>query len=134
MLYDTKQQHADSTGKSSHDGEAEPPWLGVDPASCPARSTRHPMSARTCKRHYAAHTFTARIDAEAWLAAERRLIELDDWTPPAARRAQKTARGVTVAEYAQRVDRPPQPQATHPQQLPGAARSAHRHRRSAPRR
>lgn len=42
------------------------------------------------------------MDAEAWLAAERRLIELDTWTPPAARTAARTAKAVTVGEYAQR--------------------------------
>ncbi len=40
-------------------------------------------------RHYAAHTFTAKMYAEAWLAGERRLIELDEWTPPALRAAQR---------------------------------------------
>src|SRR5271166_606883 len=34
-------------------------------------------------RHYAPATFTSRMDAEHWLAAERRLIERDEWTPPA---------------------------------------------------
>jgi hypothetical protein len=42
------------------------------------------------------------MDAEAWLAAERRLIELDTWTPPAARMAVRKAKTVTLAEYAQR--------------------------------
>lgn len=36
-----------------------------------------------------------------WLAAERRLIELDTWTPPTQRTAQKRAKAVTVGEYAQ---------------------------------
>ena len=47
-------------------------------------------------------TFTLKTDAERWLADERRLIERDEWTPPAARRAQKTTRALTLAEYAQR--------------------------------
>lgn len=37
------------------------------------------------RSHKAHATFTARIDAEGWLAAERRLIELQAWTPPADR-------------------------------------------------
>lgn len=41
------------------------------------------------------------MDAEACLAAERRLIELDAWTPPAQRTAKKTAKAITVGEYAQ---------------------------------
>ena len=40
------------------------------------------------------------MDAERWLSDERRLMERDDWTPPAQRSAVKKARGVTVAEYA----------------------------------
>ena len=54
------------------------------------------------KRHNAPSTYTVRMDAEAWLAAERRLIELDTWTPPAARMAVRKAKTVTLAEYAQR--------------------------------
>ncbi|WP_301121733.1 hypothetical protein [Mycolicibacterium fortuitum] len=40
------------------------------------------------------------MDAEAWLAAERRSIERDEWIAPAQRVADRTARAVTVAEYA----------------------------------
>lgn len=40
-------------------------------------------------RHAAPSTFLARMDAEGWLAAERRLIELDCWTSPASREAAK---------------------------------------------
>ena len=53
------------------------------------------------KRHYAALTFTLKTDAERWLADERRLMERDEWTPPAQRRAQRTAKSVTVGEYTQ---------------------------------
>lgn len=35
--------------------------------------------------HNAPTTFTAKVDAEGWLAAERRLIDRDEWTPPALR-------------------------------------------------
>ena len=55
-------------------------------------------------RHYAMPTFTQKTDAERWLADERRLIERDEWTPPAARTAAKRAKTVTVAEYAQSPD------------------------------
>jgi len=50
--------------------------------------------------HNASSTFTAQIDAEGWLAGERRLIELGGWTPPAARQLARYANTVTVADYA----------------------------------
>jgi integrase len=50
-------------------------------------------------RHTAPRTYTAKMDAEHWLAIERRLIERDEWTPPAMRTAAKKAKAVTVAEY-----------------------------------
>lgn len=51
-------------------------------------------------RHTGPVTYTRRLDAEGWLSAERRLVERDDWTPPAARALEKHARGITVGEYA----------------------------------
>lgn len=51
------------------------------------------------ERHLAPHTFSTRTAAEGWLANERRLIELDAWTPPAQRAAEKKAKGITLAEY-----------------------------------
>jgi integrase len=51
-------------------------------------------------RHKADHTFGTKMDAEGWLAAERRLIDLKVWTPPAQRAAAKNAAGITLAEYA----------------------------------
>ena len=51
--------------------------------------------------HYAEHTFSAKIDAEAWLAAERALVEKPGWMAPKARRAFEEAnRPPTVDEYA----------------------------------
>lgn len=47
-------------------------------------------------RHNADRTFARKADADHWLAAERRLIDLGTWTPPGARSA---ARGVTLALY-----------------------------------
>ncbi|MGI9085390.1 MAG: tyrosine-type recombinase/integrase [Aeromicrobium sp.] len=38
------------------------------------------------RNHTAPSTFQTALDAEAWLAAERRLIERGDWTPPTERR------------------------------------------------
>ncbi|WP_036429045.1 site-specific integrase [Mycobacterium sp. H4Y] len=51
-------------------------------------------------RHKAPGTFGAKMDGEAWLAAERRLIDLNVWTPPAQREAEKQAHGLTLADYA----------------------------------
>ncbi|MGH3633140.1 MAG: tyrosine-type recombinase/integrase, partial [Mycobacterium sp.] len=51
-------------------------------------------------RHTARATFTAKIDAEGWLADERRLVEHRAWTPPSQRETERLAGGVTVAEYA----------------------------------
>lgn len=53
-------------------------------------------------RHTAPTTFTAKMDAEHWLASERRLIERDEWTPPAMRAAAKRAKAITLGEYADR--------------------------------
>jgi integrase len=53
-------------------------------------------------RHCAPATFTAKMDAEGWLASERRLIERGEWTSPATRKALASARGITVADYVER--------------------------------
>jgi integrase len=53
-------------------------------------------------RHAAPTTYTAKMDAEHWLSDERRLIERDEWTPPAMRAAARKARSVTVGDYADR--------------------------------
>jgi integrase len=50
-------------------------------------------------RHTAGLTFTARTDAEGWLATERRLIERGEWTAPAARTAAHKA-VLTLGDYA----------------------------------
>ena len=52
--------------------------------------------------HRAPATFQTKLDAEGWLAAERRLIDLDTWTPPRQRESERYTKGVTVAEYADR--------------------------------
>jgi integrase len=52
-------------------------------------------------RHNAPHTFAAKLDAEAWLAAERRLIDSDSWIAPAGRRAAlEAAKPPTLEEFA----------------------------------
>lgn len=51
-------------------------------------------------RHPAPYTFQAKVDAEAWLVDERRLISSGAWTPPADRVAAKRARSQTLGEYA----------------------------------
>jgi integrase len=40
------------------------------------------------------------MDAEHWLAEERRLIERDEWTPPNTRAAQHKAQAITLSDYA----------------------------------
>lgn len=50
--------------------------------------------------HNAPTTFDAKIDAEGWLAAERRLIQLGEWTPPATREEKKAAALVSLRAYA----------------------------------
>jgi integrase len=53
-------------------------------------------------RHTAPHTFEAKIDAEAWLADERRTIAAGGWVPPANRAAIAAAAvPVTFADYAE---------------------------------
>ncbi|AMO44003.1 integrase [Mycobacterium phage Bactobuster] len=39
------------------------------------------------------------MDAEAWLASERRLIEMETWTPPPEREKKAAANAITVKEY-----------------------------------
>jgi len=52
--------------------------------------------------HYAEHTFSAKMDAEAWLAAERTATQVPTWMPPKVRRAYEEAnRPPTLAEYAE---------------------------------
>lgn len=51
------------------------------------------------RRYYAKSTFDARMDAEGWLANERKLIGLGEWTPPEDRDAIKAFRTITLREY-----------------------------------
>lgn len=52
------------------------------------------------ERHNAPVTYSTAGDAEQWLNAERRLIELDEWTSPADRQKAKHAAGDTLRDYA----------------------------------
>lgn len=49
--------------------------------------------------HNAPHTFINRMDAEAWLAGERRLISEDRWSPPADRKQAARELGPTLQEW-----------------------------------
>jgi integrase len=51
-------------------------------------------------RYYSLNTYESKMDAEGWLASERRLIEMDTWTPPEARAAAKVIAGTTVRQHA----------------------------------
>lgn len=58
-------------------------------------------------RHRAPMTYGLKVDAEGWLADERRALELDrggvrTWTPPADREAARWVKGETVAEFGTR--------------------------------
>src|ERR1700757_649883 len=51
-------------------------------------------------RHTAPMTFTVHSDAEGWLSRERQLIERQEWTPPAHRKAERKAT-ITLGQYAE---------------------------------
>jgi integrase len=50
--------------------------------------------------HYAPSTFETKMDAEAWLVDERRILARGAWLPPTARK-QGHSRSMTLAGYAQ---------------------------------
>ncbi|MGO9155676.1 tyrosine-type recombinase/integrase [Mycobacterium sp.] len=56
------------------------------------------------RRHNAPVTYSntkaGKVRAEGWLADERARIEADTWTPPKQRAAARTARAVSLADYA----------------------------------
>ncbi|AIK67750.1 integrase [Mycobacterium phage Piro94] len=51
------------------------------------------------QRYLAPTTYDNRMDAESWLAGERRLIDMDTWTPPEERAKKAAASAVTLEEY-----------------------------------
>lgn len=50
--------------------------------------------------HNAPTTFFDEMEAESWLARERRLIEVDDWAPPRTRSEAQHRRSLSLREYA----------------------------------
>ena len=50
--------------------------------------------------HRAGITFTTRERAQGWLSDERKLIELNEWTPPERRRAQLQVQEITFDKFA----------------------------------
>ena len=50
--------------------------------------------------HNAPFTFLSKVDAEGWLAVERRLLEGDEWVPPTLRARVKHEKGDTLATFA----------------------------------
>ena len=78
----------------------------------PSRRYRARYTGPDTALHNAPTTFDRREDAEAWLAAERRLISEDRWTSPAARKAERIAEArkaaepvLTVGQYVERIIR-----------------------------
>jgi integrase len=53
-------------------------------------------------RHNARYTFDSRLDAEAWLAEERKLLTSGQWTPPTQRADAEATASVRFAQYANR--------------------------------
>ncbi|OUJ22368.1 tyrosine-type recombinase/integrase [Corynebacterium kefirresidentii] len=51
------------------------------------------------KRHKAPRTYQSPDDAAAWLRAEQRLIEFDEWTPPATRTQTRDDKARTVGQW-----------------------------------
>jgi len=68
-------------------------------ARLPSRRYRARYTGPDTALHNAPHTFEARIDAEAWLTDERRLIVSENWTPPRDREAKLRGRPLTFRSY-----------------------------------
>lgn len=68
----------------------------------PSGNVRASYTADDGNVYPATHTFATRMDAEHWLANERRLLDRKEWTPPAERAAAEVARTITLREYANR--------------------------------
>jgi integrase len=66
----------------------------------PSRRYQATYTGPDLARHNAPGTFGARMDAEHWLADERRAIDRDEWTPPKLRTAQRRAQSKTLGEFA----------------------------------
>lgn len=51
------------------------------------------------RRYTAPHTFSSKVDAEGWLSAERRLMDLGTWTPPDTRAEEQQRNTLTVQQW-----------------------------------
>ncbi|HEY7989361.1 MAG TPA: hypothetical protein VIE19_09090 [Lapillicoccus sp.] len=74
-------------------------------ARLPSKRYRARYTGPDPRWHNAPTTYVAKIDAEGWLAAERRLIESGAWTAPSARaaavaRAERARQATTFTRYA----------------------------------
>ncbi len=65
----------------------------------PSRRVQASYVGPDLQRYSAPYTFDTRLDAEEWLAAERRLLTSNAWTPPKERQ-RATLAGATLADYA----------------------------------
>lgn len=68
----------------------------------PSSGRWHASYVHGITRYNAPGTFAVKMDGEAWLAAERKLIDQDIWTSPKVRAAQRTAKAITLTEYAEK--------------------------------
>lgn len=72
-------------------------------AQLPSKRWRARYTGPDGELHNAPRTFDTKMDAEAWFASERRLIDMDSWTPPAERQARAESLAVTVTEYCEQI-------------------------------
>ena len=81
-------------------GRRRRPWGSVTPKHTAKRKRFYAeYTGPDGARHTAGRSFETAQDADSWLVAERRLIERDDWTPPAERRRRERHAGMTVGEW-----------------------------------
>lgn len=73
---------------------------GSPSAACPP--WRASYTADDGMVYYATRTFDAKVDAEGWLANERKLLDIGEWTPPETRVATKAAASITLHDYAEK--------------------------------
>src|SRR5262245_13207456 len=90
--------HADNIGRQMAGKKGRRDWGWIRPSG---RRWHASYKGPDAMRHNAPRTFTSKMDAEEWLARERRLTAQGIWTPPAARTAAKRAETLTVTDYTQ---------------------------------
>jgi len=66
----------------------------------PSRRWQASVIGTDLKRHQAPCTFATKTDAEGWLAAERRLLDAGQWTPPPQRADSKADDELTLSAWA----------------------------------